>query len=186
MPLQQLEDYADTRLAQKISQLSGVGAVTISGGQKPAVEFRSTQRNLRRTAWVWKTYARRWQPTASTAPRAVLMVLAKISKSMPNDQLLTAEDYNDVVVAYKNNAPVTLRDVATVVDGIENVKLAAWRNEDPAVIVNIQRQPGANIIQVVDRINALLPKLKNTIPAAIDVAILSDRTITVRASVRRR
>ena len=100
-----------------------------------------------------------------------------------NDQLLTAQDYNDVVVAYKNGAPVKLRDVATVVDGIENEKLAAWRNATPAVIVNIQRQPGANIIQVVDRINGLLPKLKNTIPAAINVATLSDRTITVRASV---
>ena len=100
-----------------------------------------------------------------------------------NDQLVTGQEYKNVVVAYKNGAPVMLKDVANIVDGIENVRQAAWMNRTPAVILNIQRQPGANIIQVVDRIKALLPKLRATIPSSINVAVLTDRTTTVRASV---
>jgi multidrug efflux pump len=183
MPLQQLEDYADTRLAQKIAQLSGVGAVTISGGQKPAVRIQVNPSQLASNSLGMEDLRTALAATSLDAAKGSFDGPRQDFQINANDQLLTAKDYNDVIVAYKNGAPIKLKDVARVVDGIENEKLAAWRNESPAVIVNIQRQPGANIIQVVDRINALLPKLKNTIPAAINVATLSDRTVTVRASV---
>ncbi|MBV8827684.1 MAG: efflux RND transporter permease subunit, partial [Acidobacteriaceae bacterium] len=183
MPLQQVEDYADTRMAQKISQLSGVGAVTISGGQKPAVRIQANPTQL-------ASYGLNLEDVR-TALMATSLNQAKGAFDGPhqgyqinaNDQLLTAKDYNQVVIAYKNNAPIMLKDVAKVVDGIENIRQAAWMNQTPAVIVNIQRQPGANIIQVVDRIKALLPKLRATIPSAINIAVLTDRTLTVRASV---
>ncbi|HEY3457249.1 MAG TPA: efflux RND transporter permease subunit, partial [Bryobacteraceae bacterium] len=183
MPLQQVEDYADTRLAQKISQLSGVGAVTISGGRKPAVRIQANPTQL-------ASYGLNLEDL-HTALTSTSLDSAKGSFDGPhqgyqinaNDQLLTAKDYNQVVVAYKNGAPVMLSQVANVVDGIENSKLAAWMNRTPAVIVNIQRQPGANIIQVVDRVTALLPKLRATIPSSIALTTLADRTITVRASV---
>jgi multidrug efflux pump len=183
MPLQQVEDFADTRLAQKISQLSGVGAVTISGGQKPAVRIQANPTQL-------ASYGLNLEDL-HTALTNTSLDSAKGSFDGPhqnyqidaNDQLLTAKEYNEVVVAYKKGAPVMLKDVAKVVDGIENNKLAAWMNENPAVIVNIQRQPGANIIQVVDRITALLPKLRATIPSSIIISTLTDRTLTVRASV---
>ena len=183
MPLQQVEDYADTRLAQKISQLSGVGAVTISGGRKPAVRIQVNPTQL-------ASYGLNMEDV-HTAITNTSVDQAKGSFDGPhqdfqinaNDQLITAKDYNHVVVAFKNNAPVMLKDVANIVDGVENQKLAAWMNETPAVIVNIQRQPGANIIQVVDRVKALLPKLRATIPTSIDIATLTDRTLTVRASV---
>ncbi len=183
MPLQQVEDYADTRLAQKIAQLSGVGAVTISGGRKPAVRIQANPTQL-------ASYGLNLEDVR-TALAATSLDQAKGSFDGPhqdfqinaNDQLVSAKDYAHVVVAYKNNAPVMLKDVAHIVDGVENQKLSAWMNETPAVIVNIQRQPGANIIQVVDRVKALLPKLRATIPASIGIATLSDRTLTVRASV---
>ena len=183
MPLQQLEDYADTRLAQKIAQLSGVGAVTISGGRKPAVRIQANPSQLASYSLGMEDLRTALTSTSLDAAKGSFDGPHQDFQINANDQLLTAKDYKDVVVAYKNGSPVKLKDVANVVDGIENEKLAAWRNETPAVIVNIQRQPGANIIQVVDRINALLPKLKNTIPAAINVTTLTDRTITVRASV---
>ncbi len=184
MPLQQVEDFADTRLAQKISQLSGVGAVTISGGQKPAVRIQVNPTQL-------ASYGLNLEDVRNSLTAASLDS-AKGSFDGPyqayqinaNDQLLKAVDYNQVIVAYRNNAPVMLKDVAHAVDGVENSHQAAWMNQTPAVIVNIQRQPGANIIQVVDRVQALLPKLRATIPSAIHVATLTDRTGTVRASVK--
>ncbi|HEX3684397.1 MAG TPA: multidrug efflux RND transporter permease subunit [Bryobacteraceae bacterium] len=183
MALQDVQDYADTRLAQKISQLSGVGAVTISGGQKKAVRILVNPTQL-------ASYGLNLEDL-HTAITATSLDTAKGSFDGPhqdyqindNDQLLSAQDYEQVIVTYKNNAPVMLKDVAKVVDGVENVSQAAWMNETPAVIVNIQRQPGANIIQVVDRVKTLLPKLRATIPSSINVATLTDRTITVRASV---
>jgi len=183
MPLQQVEDYADTRLAQKISQLSGVGAVTISGGQKPAVRIQANPTQL-------ASYGLNLEDL-HTAITATSLNQAKGSfdgahqgyQINDNDQILNAKDYEHVIVAYRNGAPIMLKDVAKMIAGIENVKQAAWMNRTPAVIVNIQRQPGANIIQVVDRIKALLPKLRVTIPSSIGIAILTDRTVTVRASV---
>jgi multidrug efflux pump len=183
MPLPQVEDYADTRLAQKISQLAGVGAVTISGGQKPAVRIQVNPVQL-------ASYGLNLEDV-HTAITASSLDSAKGSFDGPyqgyqinaNDQLLSAKDFNQVVVAYRNGAPVMLNQVAKIVDSVENAEQAAWMNSVPAVILNIQRQPGANIIQVVDRIKALLPKLRATIPSSISITTLADRTITVRASV---
>ncbi len=183
MPLQQVEDFADTRLAQKISQLSGVGAVTISGGQKPAVRIQANPTQLASYGLNLEDLRTAITTTSVDAAKGSFDGPAQAYQINDNDQLLTAKDYNRVIVAYKNGAPVMLKDVADVVDGVENVKQAAWMNTAPAVIVNIQRQPGANIIQVVDRVKALLPKLRATIPSSIGVAVLTDRTITVRASV---
>jgi len=183
MALQDVQDFADTRLAQKISQLSGVGAVTISGGQKKAVRIQANPTQL-------ASFGINLEDL-HTALTATSLDSAKGSFDGPhqgyqinaNDQLIDAKDYNQVIVAYKNGAPVMLKDVANIVNGVENSRQAAWKNTTPAVIVNIQRQPGANIIQVVDRVNALLPKLRATIPSSIEVTTLTDRTITVRASV---
>ncbi len=183
MALQDVENYADTRLAQKISQLAGVGAVTISGGQKPAVRIQANPTKL-------ASYGLNLEDVR-TALAATSLDAAKGSFDGPNqgyqindnDQLLTGKEYEQVIVAYKNGAPIMLKNVADVIDGIENIKQAAWMNRTPAVIVNIQRQPGANIIQVVDRIKALLPRLRATIPSSISITTLTDRTITVRASV---
>ena len=183
-PLAQVEDYADTRLAQKISQVPGVGLVTISGGQKPAVRIQANPTAL-------SSFGINLEDVRSTLQQASVNQ-AKGNFDGPkqayeinaNDQLLTSKDYSSLVVAYQNGAPVILSDVANVIDDVENTKLAAWMNQTPAVIVNIQRQPGANIIQVVDRIKQLLPQLKANLPAAIDVSILTDRTTTIRASVR--
>ncbi len=183
MALQDVQDFADTRLAQKISQLSGVGAVTISGGQKKAVRIQANPTQL-------ASYGINLEDLR-TALTETSLDSAKGSFDGPhqgyqinaNDQLIDAKDYNQVIVAYKNGAPVRLQDVANIIDGVENSRQAAWMNTVPAVIVNIQRQPGANIIQVVDRVKALLPRLRATIPSAIGIATLTDRTITVRASV---
>ena len=182
-PLSQVEDYTDTRLAQKISQVTGDGLVTISGGQKPAVRIQVNPTQLLgyglniddvRTA------------LAATSVNQALGSFDGPHQSYAinaNDQLLSGKDYQSVVVAYRNGAPVMLSDVAKVIDDVENNKLAAWMNNTPAVILNIQRQPGANIIQVVDRVKQLLPQLRANLPAAIDVSILTDRTVTIRASV---
>ncbi len=183
MPLQQVEDFADTRLAQKISQLSGVGAVTISGGQKPAIRIQANPTQLASYGLNLEDLHTAITNTSVNAAKGSFDGPNQGYQINDNDQLLDAGDYNDVIVAYRNGAPVMLKDVAQVVNGIENVKQAAWMNKTPAVIVNIQRQPGANIIQVVDRVKALLPKLRATIPSSIGLAILTDRTLTVRASV---
>ena len=183
MPLSQVEDYTDTRLAQKISQLPGVGAVTISGGQKPAVRVQVNPTQL-------ASYGLNMEDVRS-ALTATSLDTAKGSFEGPsqsftigaNDQITTSGDFKQIVLTYRNGAPVMLTDVAKVVDGTENSELSAWMNKTPAVIVNIQRQPGANIIDVVDKIKALLPKLRATIPPVIKISILTDRTTTVRASV---
>jgi len=183
MPLSQVEDYTDTRLAEKISQLPGVGAVTISGGQKPAVRVQVNPTQL-------ASYGLNMEDVR-TALTAASLDTAKGSFNGPsqsfqigaNDQITTSADYKKLILTYVNGAPVMLTDVAKVVDGTENGALSAWMNKTPAVIVNIQRQPGANIIDVVDKIKALLPKLRATIPPIIQIAVLTDRTTTVRASV---
>jgi multidrug efflux pump len=184
LPLSQVQDLADTRLAQKISQLPGVGLVSISGGQKPAVRIQANPTALSglglnledvRTAI---TNANVNQAKGSFDGRRQSYTIGA------NDQLLTSAQYRPLIISYRNGAPVTLSDVATVVDATEDARQAAWTNKTPAVILNIQRQPGANIIAVVDRIKALLPQLKASLPAAISVDILTDRTATIRASVR--
>jgi multidrug efflux pump len=183
MPLIKVEDLADTRLAQKISQLPGVGLVSISGGQKPAViinadptALSSLNLTLEDLRTLIPEYNVDQAKGSFDGPRQAFAIGA-------NDQILTSKDYKPIIVAYKNGAPIRLSDIATVVDGAENVKEAAWMNRNPAVIVNIQRQPGANIISVVDSIQKLLPQLESSLPAAIKITQLTDRTITIRASV---
>jgi multidrug efflux pump len=184
LPLSKVEDLADTALAQKISQVSGVGLVSISGGQKPAVRIQANPTTL-------AAYGLSLEDVR-TALAAANVDQAKGTLNGPrqsftigaNDQLLSGDQYRPIVIAYRNGSPVRLSDVATVTDGVENVMQAAWMNLDPAVIMNIQRQPGANIISVVDRIKRLLPQLQAGLPAAVNVSILTDRTETIRASVK--
>jgi multidrug efflux pump len=181
--LTEVEDLADTRLAQKISQLTGVGLVSISGGHRPAVRI---QANLRQLA----AYALNIDDLRTTinnanvnTPKGNFDGPSRQYTINANDQLKKASDYDDLVVAYRNGAPVYLRDVARATQGAENSKLAGWMNTTEAVILNVQRQPGANVIEVVDRIQALLPQLKAALPEAVDVTVLTDRTNTIRASV---
>ena len=183
IPLSQVEDLVDTRLAPKLSQLSGVGLVSISGGQKPAVRIQANPMAL-------SSYGLNLEDLR-TALTATSVNQAKGNFDGPhqdyqinaNDQLVTSADYRKVVVAYRNGAPILLKDVAQVVDGIENNKQAAWMNETPAVIVNIQRQPGANTISVVKAIKAILPQLEVNLPPSIQVTPLTDLTTSIDASV---
>src|SRR5256714_2833906 len=183
LPLSKVEDLADTVMAQKISQLSGVGLVSISGGQKPAVRIQANPTAL-------ASYGLSLEDLRTALTQANVDQ-AKGTFDGPhqsytigaNDQLVSSDSYRPLIVAYRNGAPVRLVDVATVLDGTENVQQAAWANQNPAVILNIQRQPGANIIAVVDRIKKLLPQLQAALPAAVHVQILNDRTTTIRASV---
>jgi multidrug efflux pump len=184
IPLTQVEDLADTRLAQKISQLSGVGLVSISGGQKPAVRIQANPTALSSYGVSLEDVRTALQQTSVNQAKGNFDGPKQSYEIDANDQILKSKDYQPVVVAYRNGAPVVLSDVATVIDGAENIKQAAWMNDVPAVIVNIQRQPGANIIQVVDSVKALLPQLQSTLPPAIQVSVLTDRTITIRASVK--
>ena len=184
LPLTKVEDLADTRLAQKISQLSGVGLVSISGGQKPAVRIQANPTAL--SSYKLNLEDLRIAVAAASVNQAKGNFDGKLQDYTigANDQLLTSADYRPLVVAYRNGAPVVLSDIATVIDSAENIRQAAWMNTAPAVILNIQRQPGANIIAVVDRITKLLPQLRASLPAAVDVAVLTNRTTTIRASVR--
>jgi multidrug efflux pump len=183
LPLPKVEDLVDTRLAQKISQLPGVGLVSLSGGQRPAVRVQANPTAL-------ASYGLSLEDLRSVLGSANVNQ-AKGSFDGPqrastidaNDQLKSADEYRALVVAYKNGAPIRLADVADIVDGAENTHLAAWANGTPAILLNIQRQPGANVIQVVDRIKQLLPKLQGALPAALEVSVLTDRTTTIRASV---
>ncbi len=184
LPLSQVEDLADTRLAQKISQLQGVGLVSISGGQKPAVRVEVNPTALSSFGVNLEDVRNALQQTSLDLAKGNFDGPRQDYQIDANDQLLTSADFKSVVVAYRNGAPVVLSDVANVVDGAENVNQAAWMNTTPAVIVNIQRQPGANIIQVVDRIEKLLPYLHTNLPASVHVTTLMDRTITIRASVK--
>ena len=183
IPLPKIQDLADTRLAQKLSQVKGVGQVSVTGGQKPAIRVQANPTSLSamgltlddlRTAL---TAANVNQAKGSfDGPKQSIIIGA-------NDQLFSAEQFRELIVAYRNNAPVKLSEVANVIDDVENVRQAAWRDTTPSVLLNIQRQPGANIIEVVDRIEAMLPQLKEALPADLKVDVLTDRTTTIRASV---
>jgi len=183
MPLPQIEDLADTRLAQKISQLPGVGLVSINGGQRPAVRIQANPRALAAYGLNIDDLRTTVANSNVNTPKGNFDGPTRAYTINANDQLHSADDYRDLVVAYKNGSPVHLSDVAAVVDGSENSRLAAWSNLVPAVILNIQRQPGANVIGVVDSVKALLPQLQASLPSAVDVAVLTDRTTTIRASV---
>jgi multidrug efflux pump len=184
MPLSRVEDLVDTRLAPKISQLGGVGLVTISGGQKPAVRIQANPTALASYGINLEDLRNALTTQSVNSAKGSFDGPAQNFQINADDQLLSSAGYRDLVVAYKNGAPIMLTDVARVSDDIENTKLAAWMNETPAVIVNIQRQPGANTIQVVQEIEELLPKLQATLPVAVKLTVLTDRTNTIRASVR--
>jgi multidrug efflux pump len=184
MPLSQVEDLADSRLAPKISQLSGVGLVTISGGQKPAVRIQVNPVALASYGVNLEDVRTAISNTSVNSPKGSFDGPVQNYQINANDQLLSSARYRDVVVAYKNGAPVMLTDVAKVMDGVENSKLAAWVNDTPAVIVNVRKQPGANTIAVVNEIRQLLPVLRSSLPVSIQLQTLTDRTTTIHASVR--
>src|SRR5580700_778591 len=181
--LTDLEDLSETRLAQKISQLTGVGLVSVSGGQRPAVRLQVNPQALAAYGLNIDDIRTSIGNQNVNTPKGNFDGPAQASTINANDQLGSADQYRNLIVAYRNGGPVRLSDVATVVNGPENTKLGAWANTTPAIILSVQRQPGANIIQVVDRIQALLPQIMAGIPAAVEVNAMSDRTVTIRASV---
>jgi multidrug efflux pump len=183
MPLTEVEDFADTRIAQKISQVKGVGVVSISGGQRPAVRVVVNPRALAAYGLNIDDLRTTISNANQNGPKGTLDGPDSAYTVNTNDQIRNAADYGKVVIAYKNGAPVRLADVATLVAGAENARLGGWMNGTPALIVNVQRQPGANVVDVVDRIQALLPALRAALPTGVDVTILTDRTTTIRASV---
>ena len=184
LPLPQIEDLAETRFAQKISQLSGVGLVSLGGGQRPAVRIRANPRAL--SAYGLTLEDLRTTVAAANVNQAKGAFDGPRRASFINatDQLLTSRDYQPLIIAYRNGGPVHVSDVADVADDVENVRQAAWMNETQAVLVNIQRQPGANVIEVADRIKKLLPQLESALPSSVQVTVLTDRTTSIRASVR--
>ncbi|MGA8132780.1 MULTISPECIES: efflux RND transporter permease subunit [Pseudomonas] len=183
LPLTKVEDLADTRLAQKISQISGVGLVTISGGQRPAVRIEANTSALNSMGLSLEDV--RTALGAANVNQAKGNIDGKFQAFSigANDQLQSAEEYRDLVIAYKNGAPIRLAQIATSIQGAENPRQAAWTNDTPSIVLNIQRQPGANVIQVVDRVQQLLPTLRASLPGTLKVSVLTDRTQTIRASV---
>jgi multidrug efflux pump len=183
MPLTDVEDLVDTRIAQKISQLKGVGVVSISGGQRPAVRVVVNPRALAAYGLNLDDLRTTVSNANQNGPKGTLDGPKSAYTINTNDQIRNAEDYGSIVIAYKNGAPVRLRDVASLVSGAENAKLGGWMNSTPALIMNVQRQPGANVVDTVDRIQALMPSLRDAMPAGVDLTVLTDRTTTIRASV---
>jgi multidrug efflux pump len=183
MTLSKVEDLVDTRLAPKLSQLSGVGLVTISGGQKPAVRIQANPAQLASYGITLEALRSALTATSVNAAKGNFDGPRQDYQIDSNDQLVTSADYTNVVVAYRNGAPVFLKNVASVVDGVENTRQAAWMNNTPAVIVNVQRQPGANTITVVESILKLLPAIEANLSAAIKVTKLTDLTTSIQASV---
>jgi multidrug efflux pump len=183
MPLTQVEDLADTRIAQKISQLAGVGLVSINGGQRPAVRIRANLQALAAYGLNIDDLRTTIANANTDAPKGSFDGKAQSWTINANDQIQDPQQYRDIVVAYKNGAPVHLSDVASVDQAAENTQLSSWMNTTPAILLNVQRQPGANVIDVVDSIKAILPQIQAGLPAALDVTIVTDRTNTIRASV---
>jgi len=184
LPLPKLHDLVDTRMAQKLAQISGVGMVSIAGGQRPAVRIRTNPEAL--AAYGLSLADVRSLITSSNVnqPKGNFDGPTRVSMLDANDQLKTPEEYAELILTYQDGAALRLKDVADIVDGAENERLAAWANDNQAVLLNIQRQPGANVIEVVERIQALLPEVKASMPAGLDVVVLTDRTQTIRAAVR--
>lgn len=183
IPLPQVEDYADTRLVPKISQLPGVGLVTISGGQRPAIRVQVNPQALSSYGLTLENIRDAINKENTNAAKGSFDGQRLSFTINSNDQLLSSEEYQNLIISYKNNSPVRLKDIAKVQDGAENVMQAAWMNKQPAIIINIQRQPGANVIEVVERVHDLLNELRTTQPKDIQIDVLTDRTITIRASV---
>ncbi len=183
LPLSKVQDLADTSFAQKISQLPGVGLVSLSGGQKPAVRVQANPTALASYGISLEQLRTALGQINVDLAKGQLDGTRQTYTINSNDQLFSADQYRDQVIAYRNSAPVRLRDVATTIDGVENSGQAAWMNTTPAIVMNIQRQPGANTIKVVDSIKLLLPRLQAALPASVKVNVLTDRTVTIRASV---
>jgi multidrug efflux pump len=184
MPLTQVEDMADIRIAQKLSQVKGVGVVSISGGQRPAIRAVINPRALAAYGLNLDDLRTTISVANQNGPKGTFDGPSRAYTINTNDQLKSATEYSNIVVAYRNGSPVRLKDVADLVDAPENTKLGAWMNSTPALIINVQRQPGANVVDVVDEINAMLPGLKATLPAGVEVTPLTDRTTTIRASIK--
>lgn len=184
LAMSEVENYAETRFTQKIAQLNGVGLVSISGGQRPAVRIQANPEALASYGITLEDLHLAIANANSNQAKGSFDG-KKLSYTInANDQLLTSEAYKPIIIAYKNGGPVRISDIANVIDGVQNVNQAAWMNNTPAVIINIQRQPGANVINVVDSINEILPKLSSSLPASIEVFVLADRTNTIRSSVK--
>ncbi|WP_421524284.1 efflux RND transporter permease subunit [Pseudomonas yamanorum] len=183
LPLTKVEDLADTRLAQKISQITGVGLVTISGGQRPAVRVEANTSALNSLGLSIDDLRTSLGTANVNQAKGNIDGKFQAYSIGANDQLQSAEEYRDLVIAYKNGAPIRLSQIATSTQGPENPRQAAWTNSTPSIVLNIQRQPGANVIQVVDRVQQLLPKLRASLPGTLKVDVLTDRTQTIRASV---
>ncbi len=184
MPLTSVEDLADTRIAQKISQLRGVGVVSISGGQRPAVRVLINAQALAGLGLNLDDLRTTISVANQNGPKGTFDGPTRAYTINANDQLRSAEEYGKVVIAYRNGAAVRLSDVATLVEGAENTKLGAWMNTTPALLINVQRQPSANVVDVVDSIKKLLPSLQASLPAGVELQVLTDRTTTIRASIR--
>lgn len=184
LPLPQVFDLVDTRLAQKLAQTSGVGLVSLAGGQRPAVRLRVNPEAL--AAYGLNLSDVRTLITASNVnqPKGNFDGPTRVSQLDANDQLKSVDEYRELILGYKDGATLRLKDVAEIIDGAENQRLAAWADRNEAVLVNVQRQPGANVIDVVDRIQTLLPHLTQGLPASVDVSVLTDRTETIRAAVK--
>lgn len=184
MPLPKLNDLVDTRVAQKLAQISGVGMVSIAGGQRQAVRIKVNVEALAANGLNLEDVRTLIGASNVNQPKGNFDGPTRVSMLDANDQLRSPEEYANLILAYNNGAPLRLKDVAEIVDGAENERLAAWANENHAVLLNIQRQPGANVIEVVDRIKALLPSITDNLPAGLDVSVLTDRTQTIRAAVK--
>ncbi|MFJ2362768.1 efflux RND transporter permease subunit [Pseudomonas sp. NPDC087697] len=183
LPLTKIEDLADTRLAQKISQITGVGLVTISGGQRPAVRVQANTSALNNLGLSLEELRTALGNANVNQAKGNIDGKFQAYSIGGNDQLQSADEYHDLVIAYKNGAPIRLAQIASSIQGPENPRQAAWTNSTPSILLNIQRQPGANVIDVVDRVQQLLPKLRASLPGTLKVAVLTDRTQTIRASV---
>ncbi len=184
LPLPKLHDLVDTRMAQKLAQISGVGMVSIAGGQRPAVRIRTNPEALAAHGLSLADVRSLITSSNVNQPKGNFDGPTRVSMLDANDQLKTPEEYAELILTYQDGAALRLKDVADIVDGAENERLAAWANDSQAVLLNIQRQPGANVIEVVERIQALLPEVKASMPAGLDVVVLTDRTQTIRAAVR--
>ena len=183
LPLEKVNDLADTVLAQKLSEVTGVGLVTIEGNQKPAVRVRINPGAMSARGLSFEDVRAALMQNNVNAPKGSFDGKRQSYAINANDQIFTAAEFREIILAYKNGSPVRIRDIGEVIDNVENVRMAGWVNQQPAVILDIQRQPGANIIETANRVKALLPKLRTVIPPSMTIAILTDRTETIRASV---
>ncbi|MBY0462646.1 MAG: multidrug efflux RND transporter permease subunit [Alphaproteobacteria bacterium] len=183
LPLSKVEDLAETRFLQKLSQLNGVGLVSISGGQRPAVRIQCNPNSLASYGLTLEDVRTAISNSSTNQPKGSFDGDRLSYAINANDQLLSSKDFSSLVISYKNNAPIRLIDVANVIEDAEDVKQAAWMNDTPAIILNVQRQPGSNVIKVVNQIKELIPKLSASLPSSIEVSLLTDRTTTIRASI---